>query len=84
MAQGSTHSLGEQEIFVPGGEGWREGEGNRYEHYMGRHTIYNALQYAPEKLIPKAGLLRLRGASDPARFSAAGCEAKPTIYQEFS
>lgn len=29
MAQGSTHSLGEQEIFVPGGEGWREREGER-------------------------------------------------------
>lgn len=55
MAQGSTHSLGEQEIFVPGGEA---GGSNRYEHYMGRHTIYNALQYAAEKLIPKAGLWR--------------------------
>lgn len=52
MAQGSTHSLGEQEIFVPGGEGWREREGEleserereeRYEHYKGLHTIYNAL-----------------------------------------
>lgn len=55
MAQGSKHSLGEQEIFVPGGEGWREQEREgvrereneiereREKHYMVLHTIHNAL-----------------------------------------
>lgn len=29
MAQGNAHSPGEQEIFVPGGEGWRQRGGER-------------------------------------------------------
>lgn len=39
MAQGSAHSLGEQEIFVPGGEGWREKEGGR-EHERDANTTW--------------------------------------------
>lgn len=77
MAQGSTHSLGEQEIFVPGGEGWREREGElEREEKRDTNTIWAYILFITlcnmhqKNWYPKQGCRDSRGMSSCKIFSS--------------
>lgn len=87
MAQGSAHSPGEQEIFVPGGEGWKQREGER-EREIG--TLHSPTYYlyrfviCTRKIDTQSRAAMTQGARAAVRFLAAGLEAKPTVCQSLT